>query len=235
LTVTDDGKLTATDACIVNISAAAPANKPPVADAGLDQAVDSGDMVTLDGLNSTDQDNGIVSYLWRQTAGPAVTLLSPATVSTIFAAPDGGVSGTSLTFQLTVTDAKGLQSSDTCIVNISPSAGPIVNQPPFADAGSDQRVRRGTRVTLDGSNSSDPEDGIVSYKWKQISGPPVTLSDSAAETPTFLAPSNRRSGTSLAFRLTVTDEGGLRSADTCVVRIGERSSSDNEHDRDSDD
>ena len=235
LTVTDDGKLTATDACIVNISTAAPVSKPPVANAGPDQVVDSGDMVTLDGYNSTDSDDRIVSYLWKQTDGPAVTLQNAAAMTTIFAAPDGAESGTSLTFQLTVTDAGGHQSSDTCIININPSGGPIVNLPPVADAGPDQRVRRGARVTLDGSNSSDTDDGIVSYRWRQISGRPVTLSDSAAEAPTFRAPSDGRSGKSFGFRLTVTDEGGLRSADTCVVRIGERSSSDDEHDRDSDD
>jgi hypothetical protein len=235
LTVTDDGKLTATDACIVNISTAAPVSKPPVANAGPDQVVDSGGMVTLDGYNSTDSDDRIVSYLWKQTYGPAVTLQNAAAMTTIFAAPDGAESGTSLTFQLIVTDAGGHQSSDTCIININPSGGSLVNLPPVADAGPDQRVRRGARVTLDGSNSSDTDDGIVSYRWRQISGRPVTLSDSAAEAPTFRAPSDGRSGKSFGFRLTVTDEGGLRSADTCVVRIGERSSSDDEHDRDGDD
>ena len=235
LTVTDDGKLTATDACIVNISTAAPVSKPPVANAGPDQVVDSGDMVTLDGYNSTDSDDRIVSYLWKQTDGPAVILQNAAAMTTIFAAPDGAESGTSLTFQLIVTDAGGHQSSDTCIINFNSSGGPIVNLPPAADAGPDQRVRRGARVTLNGSNSSDTDDGIVSYRWRQISGRPVTLSDSAAEAPTFRAPSDGRSGKSFGFRLTVTDEGGLRSADTCVVRIGERSSSDDEHDRDGDD
>jgi hypothetical protein len=232
LTVKDNGGLTATDACIVNITAATPANKPPVANAGLDQAVDSGDMVTLDGRNSTDPDNRIVSYLWRQTAGPAVTLLDATNATTIFEAPDGGDSGTSLTFQLAVTDAGGLQASDTCIINISPSGGSTVNQPPVADAGPDQKARRDERVTLDGSNSSDSDDGIVSYRWKQISGFPVTLSNSDAEAPTFRVPADKRSGKSLTFRLTVTDEGGLKSSDTCVVQIGKKSSSNDEHDDD---
>jgi hypothetical protein len=236
LTVTDDGKLTATDTCSVNISAAAPASKPPVANAGLDQTVDSGDVVTLDGYNSTDSDDRIVSYLWQQIEGPPVTLQNAAAMTTTFVAPHGDASGKSMTFKLTVKDAGGHQASDTSIINVNPSAGPSVNLPPIADAGADQRVRRGATVTLNGARSSDPGgDDIASYRWRQISGPPVRLSNSAAETPTFRAPSDRRSGSSLAFRLTVTDEGGLKSSDTCVVRLAERSSSREEHDEEDDD
>ena len=43
LTVTDNGGLQATDSCIVNITWV---NLPPVADAGVDQTVDEGDMET---------------------------------------------------------------------------------------------------------------------------------------------------------------------------------------------
>ena len=43
-------------------------------------------------------------------------------------------------------------------------------------------------VTLNGSNSSDPDNGIASYEWTQISGPLVTLSDNTGAQPTFTAP-----------------------------------------------
>ena len=47
--------------------------------------------------------------------------------------------------------------------------GPIVNQPPTANAGPDQTVEctssAGAVVTLDGLQSSDPDDNFASYRW----------------------------------------------------------------------
>ncbi len=220
LTVTDNGGLTATDSCIVNVTptVAPPANQPPVANAGPDQTVDSNAAVVLDASASTDPDDGIASYLWGQTEGPAVTLSDTAGVNPTFTAPDGGTTGVSVTLQLTVTDVGGLQSTDTCIININPSTVPTTNLPPVADAGPDQKVASRATVTLDGSNSSDPDDGIASYQWKQTRGPAVTLSSSTDASPTFVAPKVRDSK-SLSFKLTVTDKGGMKSSDTCNVKI----------------
>ena len=44
---------------------------------------------------------------------------------------------------------------------------PDQNPPPLANAGVDQTVRAGTVVTLDGSNSTDPNGSIASYAWAQ--------------------------------------------------------------------
>ena len=94
------------------------------------------------------------------------------------------------------------------------------NVPPTADAGADQTVDEGDTVTLDGSNSTDPDDGIASYQWSQTTaGQSVTLSDTTAVMPTFTAPDVGASGEALTFQLTVTDHGGLASADTCVVNV----------------
>jgi hypothetical protein len=211
LTVTDSGGLQSTDTCIVNVSWV---NLPPTADAGPDQTADEGAAVTLDGSNSSDPDDGIASYSWSQTSGSPVTLSSTTVFKPTFTAPDVGPSGESLTFQLTVTDSAGLQSTDTCIVNIS-----WVNLPPTADAGSNQTVDEAVTVTLDGSNSSDPDDGIASYQWKQLAGSQVTLSEPSVATPTFTAPNVGMSGVSLTFQLTVTDGGGLKSTATCIVNV----------------
>ena len=93
-------------------------NTPPIADAGPDQTVNVGVLVTLDGSNSSDPDTGIASYLWEQTGGASVTLSDPTAVQPTFTAPDLGAEGGALTFQLTVTDNGGLQSTDTCVVNV---------------------------------------------------------------------------------------------------------------------
>ena len=78
-----------------------------------------------------------------------------------------------------------------------------VNNPPTADAGTNQTVPAGAFVTLDGSGSSDPDGNPLTYSWSQTSGPSVTLSDNGAEMPTFTAPS--LDGQSLIFTLTVND------------------------------
>jgi len=119
-----------------------------------------------------------------------------------------------LNFQLTVTDNGGLQSTDTCIVNVR-----SINIPPVSDSGADQTADEGTAVTLDGSKSSDADDGIVLYLWKQVSGIPVTLSDTTSIQPNFKVPQGITEAKSLKFNLTVEDGGGLQSSDSCVVSV----------------
>lgn len=81
----------------------------PSADAGLDQMVPLGAMVTLDGSGSSDPDNELpLSYQWVQTAGPTVTLSDETAVSPTFTAPNNV---TDLIFTLTVTDNAGLEST----------------------------------------------------------------------------------------------------------------------------
>lgn len=196
------------------INLAAAAKQPPVADAGPDQTVEEGKLVTLDGSKSADPDGTIASYLWEQTAGASVTLSSTTAVKPTFTAPDVGVNGTALTFQLTVTDNQGQQSKDTCIVNVS-----WVNVPPTANAGKDQTVVEKTLVALDASGSTDSDDGIASYLWEQTQGTAVTLSDSKAQKPTFTAPDVDQTNVQLTFKVTVTDNHGLKSNDSCIVTV----------------
>ena len=89
------------------------------------------------------------------------------------------------------------------------------NNPPTADAGPDQTVDEGDTVTLDGSSSSDPDDGIASYLWTQTDGPSINLSDPTSSKPSFTATSE---GT-LQFELKVTDKSGLTSIDTATITI----------------
>ena len=189
-------------------------NVPPTADAGADQTVDEGDTVTLAGSNSSDPDGTIVYYTWTQIAGSSVTLSDASAAQPAFTAADVGSDGESLTFQLTVTDDGGLQSADTCIVNVS-----WVNVAPTADAGPDQAADEGATVTLDGSNSFDPDGTIVYYTWTQIAGSSVTLSDASAAQPTFTAPWIGASSEVLNFQLTVTDDGGLCGTDSVIITV----------------
>ena len=189
-------------------------NTPPVADAGPDQTVANGQTVTLNGSNSTDGDDGIVSYRWVQTSGIALPLTDNQAAQTTFLAPETDLQGISVEFELTVVDANGLSSTDSCIVNVTPQ-----NEPPNADAGGNILAAPGRLVVLDGSSSHDIDDEITAFSWTQIEGSPVILSDPRSPSPDFTTPDVGFEGESFIFRLTVTDQGGLKDTDSCIVNV----------------
>ncbi len=219
LKVTDTGGLSGTDNITVNVISknAVSVNHPPAASAGADQTVNPGIQVTLDGSASADPDGAgdIAAYEWRQILGTVVSLSNPAAVRPVFTAPATGNGGIALRFELTVTDKGGLKNSAQVTVNVvSPD-----NQPPVAHAGSDQTVEEGKEVMLDGSGSTDPENSISLYIWRQIGGIPVTLSDAKKISPTFTAPDVPRGGGTLTFELTVADSHGLMDSDLVTVTV----------------
>jgi len=189
-------------------------NQPPLANAGPDQNVNEGVTVTLSGANSTDPEAGALTYSWLQVSGTPVTLSNPLAAQTTFVPPNVGPNGETLGFQLAVTDSGGLQSADTCLVNVL-----WINQPPSANAGIDQSVNEGTVVTLNGASSGDPDGFALRYEWFQLGGTPVTLSSATVAQPTFVAPAVGAAGESLSFQLTVTDSVGLFARDTCIVNV----------------
>ena len=134
LTVTDDKNASNMTAVKITDKYVPPPNQPPVAIAGQNQTVNSGDRVTLDGSGSRDPDGSIASYSWTQTKGPSVDLIDANTSVAKFVAPrvflllfdhlfmanpsfnmtnqTSSSSGTSLLlgFALTVKDDKGAAS-----------------------------------------------------------------------------------------------------------------------------
>jgi uncharacterized protein YkwD len=90
--------------------------------------------------------------------------------------------------------------------------------PPSANAGPDQDVIEGVTVTLDGSQSSDPNDAIVACEWTQTGGQAITLSDTAEVKPTFVA-APVTEDMALVFQLTVRDSGGDSDSDTVSINI----------------
>ena len=211
LTVKDVNGLQATDTCIVNVVTT---QMPPVANAGPDQTVSEGTMITLNGLNSTDPNNGTLSYLWQQIDGPAVTLSNPTSPQPGFTAPQVGSGAVSMRFKLTVTDNYGLESTDTCFVNVT-----LGDAAPKAVAGPTQTAIAGSVVTLDGSSSSDSGCGIASYRWHQTAGNPYTLSNPSSVNPSFTAINAWSFGNQLKFMLIVQGTDGMRSRAIQVINV----------------
>ncbi|MGA1844431.1 MAG: PKD domain-containing protein [bacterium] len=192
-------------------------NNPPVANAGVDRSVNEGTVVTLDGTGSSDPDGSIDEYQWTQIPASTVTLVNADTSQPSFTAPQVGVSGTSLTFRLEVTDNGGLTDTDEVIITVADITP--VNEPPVANAGIDQRVCEKDTVTLDAGGSYDPDGDIVTYLWVQTGGTPVLNFDGTTMQVTFTAPNCGPIPEIFSFILTVTDDEGLQSSDACAIEV----------------
>ena len=103
---------------------------------------------------------------------------------------------------VTATNGAGSASASTLVG--------VGSLPPLANAGNEQVALVGAPVTLDGTGSSDPGNHVpLVYRWRQLSGPTVSLSSAAVAQPTFTAPA---APATLTFRLVVTNSVGLGSA-----------------------
>ena len=80
----------------------------------------------------------------------------------------------------------------------------IANQSPVANAGQPMTVPSGTIVSLNGTNSFDPDGDSISHHWTQTAGPSVTISNPTAAGPVLTAPTVQGL-TILTFQLTVSD------------------------------
>lgn len=136
-------------------------NSSPMAVAGPDLTITDYDnngteSLTLNGMDSYDPDNDIVSYQWYEGSTLLASGISPTT--------SFGVGSHTVT--LTVTDEAGNTGSDDVVITVNPGSP----DSPIADAGPDQTVSDTNgdglaTVILDGSASYDPNNDIASFQW----------------------------------------------------------------------
>ena len=96
-----------------------------------------------------------------------------------------------------------------------------INQAPFANAGTNQTVDEAQLVTLDGSQSSDPNSDQLTYKWTAPNG--ITLSSTTSANPTFTAPYINVE-TQYTFGLVVND--GIVNSAPVTVKVTVRNSTE---------
>lgn len=190
-----------------------PANLSPIADAGPDIVVNQRDTGILNGSRSSDAGGAVASYAWQ---GDGIPIANPNDAIANFTAPLVPVD-TVRSATLTVTDNLGAYSVDKTNVTIR---NIDINQPPIANAGTDQTVNEGDRVRLTGTGT-DPEGYVVTYKWTQIAGPAVRFisppgdTESYANFDTPAVPED----TVLTFQLTVTDLRNGTGSDAVNVKV----------------
>jgi RHS repeat-associated protein len=159
-------------------------NAAPTANAGIDQSVTGGLLVTLDGSNSSDPDEDPIQFSWSlvtQPVGSHVALSEATGASPTFIPLVAGV----YDIQLVVTDGQRQSTPDIVVISVS-----TTNATPAANAGPDQTGLVGDAITLDGSASSDADGDALSFTWSLSSVPTnslAALNDSSAVFPQFTA------------------------------------------------
>jgi K319-like protein/VCBS repeat protein len=181
-------------------------NLPPTANAGPDQDVLVGELVTLDGSRSSDADGSIVEWEWTSTTHPSLVFTYPNSSSPDLTPSEDG----DHSIRLRVRDDNDTWSTfDSVLVTVTE---PYVNPVPVANAGPDQDVQVGDTVTLDGRGSSDSNGFIVRYNWSCTSHT-VTLIGGTGSTPSFIPIATEDH----IFTLTVSDDEDAWSVDDTVV------------------
>lgn len=182
LVVKDSAALTS-DPAIVTITTVG--NVPPTVNAGQNQNKTVGETVSLNCVGSDPNTPPLLPLTYKWTfvnptpPGSTATFSNSSISNPTFVIDKPGT----YVAQCTVTNSASLSASST--VTISTSCGS-----PTANAGFPQSVTAGSTVTLDGSLSGDACQTPLTYTWSFTSRPPnstATLSDAAAQKPTFVA------------------------------------------------
>ncbi len=95
------------------------------------------------------------------------------------------------------------------------------NHAPHAEAGPPKAVESESGVTLDATDSHDPDGDELQFHWRQTTGPSVALASPRSAQPTFQTPLSY-SPLELQFELQVEDEWGASSTDRVRIRVTPR-------------
>lgn len=173
-------------------------NSRPVANAGGNQDVCSGEPILFDASDSTDPDGGLLLYAWDFGDGTTSDLINPTKT---YERP--GV----YPVTLSVRNETGTQRGS----DLDRIAA-LVREGPIADAGGDRTVCTNQRVRFDGSQSTDSDGAVNDFAWTFGDG-----NTGRGETPVHIF---RKPGT-YSVTLTITGEttGSCSPLDTDVARI----------------
>lgn len=180
LTVSDG--VSRSDFEVVSVVATA-TNAAPVAQAGPDQTVRVGGVVTLDGSGSTDANRDTLLYDWTLVSKPAGSAANLSSITVQRPTFTADVIGTYV-FSLMVSDGLADSRSDVVVITVLP-----LNGQPVAGATMTtlDPIAVGTRVDFSATSSRDPEGQPLQYQWLLTTVP--TGSTASLSGPTTSTPS----------------------------------------------
>jgi len=181
-------------------------NNSPIAGTGGPYTGTEDVAIMFNGSNSYDPDGDSLTYRWDFGDGSIGTGVTPTHAYT---------AGGTYTVTLVVNDGKVDSEPSTTTADITE-----INDPPIANAGTDQTITDSDSngvetVTLDASDSYDPDGDITAYEWSE-SG--VVLSTEVSFEYSFAVGS-------YTVTLTVTDNDGAADTDTVTITVNESSAS----------
>lgn len=203
LTVTDDKGATGTAKATFSVKKSP---KPPVAVIkGKNSITLPVNSLSLDGTGSSSA-NGIKTYRWKKTSGPATYAVDNVTKPVITASK---LKAGNYTFELDVTDEENVTANTTFTFAVNSTATNV--SPSAVITGSKGVTLPTSTMVLDGSSSKDNDGTIKTYAWKHVSGTGPTTYTLSGTTTSKLTINNLSAGT-YAFQLTVTDDKGATSS-----------------------
>ena len=212
--IVNDGKVNSAPSTI----AITDFNTAGVANAGPDQSVSVGSVVTLDGRASTDVDGDLLAYKWAIISAPSgstAALSDPTVAMPTFVADVAGI----FVIQLIVNDS--FVNSAAATVSISAASS---NLPPVANAGPKQFISCCGKIFLNGTASFDPEGRPLTYAWSVLSILPntytATLAGANTATPSFNAGCDCPDVITYVIQLIVSDGSLFSVPSTVTVRAG---------------
>jgi dienelactone hydrolase len=211
-------------------------NSLPVVSAGPDRVITLPTNAIDIQAHASDKDGRITSYEWTQTYGLTRASTSGANSEKLRAY---NLKKGSYIFRLRVKDNDGGTKDDYFKITVKKGSGrddsnddgssgndnssgngsgnSKANARPLADAGPDITVRDESTITLNGSGS-DSDGRIVSYHWKQLAGPNITVREANSARPTL---SDLKEGR-YYFSLTVKDDKNATHKDKMAIRVRKR-------------
>ena len=202
-------------------------NMPPVAIAGDDQVIREEKSGILDGSLSWSSSGDSLTLEW--ISDPLIAIESAMEPRTVFVAPKIA-RDTTLAVILKATAPSMKFAYDTLLITVQNNLAPIAiaradlsrsTQGVTSFGFSDSKIKYifpNSTIILDGSDSYDPENDSLSFKWSAPQE--ITLSSEVDKTPTFTAPMNSKDEV-LKIYLHVSDYELPSNSDSVLVMVSD--------------
>jgi hypothetical protein len=197
-------------------------NRSPVISVPLQTTVFEGENVRIDASLTTDIEGDDLLFKWTQTGGVRINIGENASPLLSFDTPLISES-TYLLFRLDVYDGR-----DTSSVNVRVNIQNRNSAPSVSVHASNEFINEKQELILE-AEVNDADGDLLTYEWRQISGPTVELGANTAQSITLIMPEVSRDEV-VSFAVYVSDNEKQVSASTLITVVDTSPSASNTSD-----